>query len=67
MTRELELTWSKLATARCFNGGGNTDWGQRAIRGRWWTIEGKRGCYGWVITLRSSRRAQFIAGMSGGR
>jgi hypothetical protein len=37
------------------------------IRGLWWTIEGKRGCYGWVITLQSSRRAQFIAGMSGGR
>jgi hypothetical protein len=57
MTRELELTWSKLATTRCFNGGENTDWGQQAICGRWWTIEGKRGCYGWVITLRSSRWA----------
>jgi hypothetical protein len=27
-TRELELTWSKLATARRFYGGGNRDWGR---------------------------------------
>jgi hypothetical protein len=28
MTRELELTWSKLATTRCFYGGRNRDWGR---------------------------------------
>jgi hypothetical protein len=41
MTRELELTWSKLATARCFYGGRNRDWGRWEIHGLWWTIGGK--------------------------
>jgi hypothetical protein len=42
-------------------------WGKCAIRGLWWTIEDKRGCYGWVITLRSSQCSQFLTGLSGGQ
>jgi hypothetical protein len=66
-SRGQDRTWIELATTRCFYGGGNIDWGQWEIHGLWRTIGGKRGCYGWVITLRSSQCAQFITSLRGGR
>jgi hypothetical protein len=41
--------------------------GKWAIRGLWWTIGGNCWCFGCVIILWSSRRAQFITGLNGGQ
>jgi hypothetical protein len=60
VNRGHERTWSALATVRVFHGDGKPIWGKWAIRGLWWSIGGKCWCFGWVITLWSSGRTQFI-------